>query len=65
MCLYPKTKATTQGIINDMRNVLTNIRNANTNERNMLINQWKQATEKELKTRRHIVTGKQIGRAHV
>ena len=46
-----QTKATTQGIINDMRNVLTNIRNANTNERNMLINEWKQATEKELKTR--------------
>ena len=34
-----------------MRNVLTNIRNANTNERNMLINEWKTATEKELKTR--------------
>ena len=46
-----QTKATAQGIINDMRNVLTNIRNANTNERNMLINEWKEATEKELKTR--------------
>ena len=46
-----QTKATTQGIINDMRNVLTNIKNANTNERNMLINEWKTATEKEIKTR--------------